>query len=97
MGAAGGGWSNEAIRKVPAPAKRAYIWLAVIWASYCGGLHGFNTANISGTMSLKPFKRDFGWTDLPVLVVSNYSGWVVSSMLLVCLSHIVKLTAFSIP
>jgi sugar porter (SP) family MFS transporter len=47
-------------------------------------------------MSLKPFKRDFGWTYLPDLVVSNYSGWVVSSMLLVCLSHSVKLTAFSI-
>lgn len=83
MGGAAGGWSNEAVKKVPPPAKRLYVWLAVIWASYCGGLHGFNTANISGTMSLDPFKRDFGWTKLPELVVSNYSGWVVSSMLLV--------------
>ena len=83
MGAAGSGWSNEAIKKVPAPARRAYIWFAAIWASYCGGLHGFNTANISGTMSLKPFKRDFGWNNLSSSMVSNYSGWVVSSMLLV--------------
>jgi len=83
MGAAGGGWSNAAIKQVPAPARRAYVWLAVIWASYCGGLHGFNTANISGTMSLLPFKRDFGWTDLSSTTVSDYSGWVVSSMLLV--------------
>ncbi|KAK5790226.1 hypothetical protein VI817_007513 [Penicillium citrinum] len=82
MGAAGGGWSNAAIKQVPAPARRAYAWLAVIWASYCGGLHGFNTANISGTMSLLPFKRDFGWTDLSSTTVSDYSGWVVSSMLL---------------
>ncbi|KAJ6028860.1 hypothetical protein N7540_004436 [Penicillium herquei] len=82
MPAAGGGWSNEAIKNVPAPARRAYVWFAVIWASYCGGLHGFNTANISGTMSLKPFIRDFGWTDLSSGEVSNYSGWVVSSMLL---------------
>lgn len=57
MGADGGGWSNAAIKQVPVPARRAYVWLAVIWASYCGGLHGFNTANISGTMSLKPFLR----------------------------------------
>lgn len=84
MGAAAGGWSHEAIRNVPAPARRLYVWLAVVWASYCGGLHGFNTANISGTMSLEPFKRDFGWQELPELEVSNYSGWVVSLMLLVC-------------
>lgn len=84
MGAAGGGWSNEAIKRVPAPAKGIYIWLAVIWASYSGGLHGFNTANISGTMTLKPFVRDFGWGDLSDSTVSNYEGWVVSSMLLVC-------------
>ncbi|KAK9860813.1 hypothetical protein MYU51_006105 [Penicillium brevicompactum] len=82
MGAAGGGWSNEAIKRVPPPAKRMYIWLAAIWASYSGGLHGFNTANISGTMSLKPFVRDFGWGDLSDATVSNYEGWVVSSMLL---------------
>ncbi|CAI7676146.1 unnamed protein product [Penicillium palitans] len=31
MGAAGGGWSNEAITRVPAPAKGIYIWLAAIW------------------------------------------------------------------
>ncbi|PLB50041.1 putative sugar transporter [Aspergillus steynii IBT 23096] len=82
MGASGGGWSNEAIRRVPTQARGTYIWLAVIWASYCGGLHGFNTANISGTMSLKPFVRDFGWTELSDVTISDYSGWVVSSMLL---------------
>ncbi|KAH8435227.1 sugar porter family MFS transporter [Aspergillus melleus] len=82
MGAGGGGWSNEAIKRVPPQARGVYIWLAIIWASYCGGLHGFNTANISGTMSLKPFVRDFGWTELPKATVSDYSGWVVSSMLL---------------
>ncbi|CAG8099031.1 unnamed protein product [Penicillium salamii] len=82
MGAAGGGWSNEAIKRVPLPARGIYIWLAAIWASYSGGLHGFNTANISGTMSLKPFVRDFGWGDLSDSTVSNYEGWVVSSMLL---------------
>ncbi|KAI9040571.1 sugar porter family MFS transporter [Aspergillus affinis] len=82
MGAGGGGWSNEAIKRVPPQARGVYIWLAVIWASYCGGLHGFNTANISGTMSLKPFIRDFGWTELSKATVSDYSGWVVSSMLL---------------
>ncbi|KAL4758072.1 general substrate transporter [Aspergillus foveolatus] len=59
-----------------------YIWSAAFWASYCGGLHGFNTANISGAMSLDPFVRDFGWTHLTDAQVSDNSGWAVSSMLL---------------
>lgn len=84
MGAAGGGFSRDAVKQIPAEAKRLYIWLSVIWASYCGGLHGFNTSNISGAMSLDPFVRDFHWTDLSDAEVSNNSGWAVSSMLLVC-------------
>ncbi|KAL4874348.1 sugar transporter [Aspergillus karnatakaensis] len=82
MPAAGGGFDRSAMQKVPKAAKGTYIWLAVIWASYCGGLHGFNTANISGAMSLDPFVRDFGWTNLSDDQISNNSGWAVSSMLL---------------
>ncbi|KAE8146988.1 general substrate transporter [Aspergillus avenaceus] len=82
MGATGGGFSRDAVNKVPSEAKGLYIWLAVIWASYCGGLHGFNTANISGAMSLDPFLRDFHWDELSDVQISNNSGWAVSSMLL---------------
>jgi hypothetical protein len=85
MGAAGGGFSRDAVKKVPAEAKRLYIWFAVIWASYYGGLHGFNTANISGAISLDPFVRKSEWTNLNKAQISNNSGWAVSSMLLVCL------------
>lgn len=86
MGAGGGGLSKDALQRVPLPARKLYIWLATIWASYCGGLHGFNTANISGAMKLDPFVKEFGWTDIPEDTESNYKGWVVSSMILVCLS-----------
>ncbi|PYI14172.1 putative sugar transporter [Aspergillus violaceofuscus CBS 115571] len=82
MGAAGGGFDKSAFQKVPKAARKPYIWLAVIWASYCGGLHGFNTSNISGAMSLAPFVRDFGWTNSTDSQISNDSGWAVSSMLL---------------
>ncbi|RAK84820.1 hypothetical protein BO79DRAFT_258794 [Aspergillus costaricaensis CBS 115574] len=64
MGAAGSGWSSAAIKLVPVPARRTYVWLAIIWASYCGGLHAFNAANTSGTMRFKPLIRDFGWAIL---------------------------------
>ncbi|PYI05215.1 sugar transporter [Aspergillus sclerotiicarbonarius CBS 121057] len=82
MGAAGGGFSLDAFRRVPPAARGLYIWLAVIWASYCGGLHGFNTANISGAMQMNQWDQDFGWKELASTTVSNYEGWVVSSMLL---------------
>ncbi|KAL4738797.1 hypothetical protein BDV11DRAFT_205644 [Aspergillus similis] len=82
MPAAGGGFNRNALHNVPKVARGPYIWLAAIWASYCGGLHGFNTANISGAMSLDPFVRDFGWTHLTDAQISNNSGWAVSSMLL---------------
>ncbi|KAL3440456.1 general substrate transporter [Aspergillus insuetus] len=82
MPAAGGGIDRSAFQKVPKPARGLYIWLGVIWASYCGGLHGFNTANISGAMSLDPFVRDFSWTNLSASQVSDNKGWAVSSMLL---------------
>ncbi|KAL4954724.1 general substrate transporter [Aspergillus filifer] len=59
MPAAGGGFNRSALQGIPKAAYGPYIWLAAIWASYCGGLHGFNTANISGAMSLDPFVRDF--------------------------------------
>lgn len=85
MGASGGGLSKDALRRVPVEARKPYIWLATIWASYCGGLHGFNTSNISGVMKLDPFIKEFGWTNISDDEESNYSGWVVSSMILVCL------------
>lgn len=84
MGAAGGGFSPDALKRVPPAARRPYIWLAALWASYCGGLHGFNTVNISGAMQMSQWDQEFGWKGLPSTTKSNYEGWAVSSMLLVC-------------
>ena len=84
MGAAGGGVSKQALSNVPAAAKGPMIWLTAIWASYCGSLHGFNTANIAGVMGMSTFEREFGWDGLSSETVANYRGWVSSSMLLVC-------------
>src|SRR5699024_2130581 len=86
MGASGGGLSKDALRKVPAEARKLYIWLATIWASDCGGLYGFNTSNISGVMKVDPFIKEFGWANISDDKESDYSGWAVSSMILVCLS-----------
>ncbi|KAK0650931.1 putative quinate permease [Lasiodiplodia hormozganensis] len=82
MGAAGGWVSKDALATTPKEVLRFRIWITVLWASCCGGLHGVNTANISGIMSMKPFKEDFGTADMTTDQVTNWSGWAVSSMLL---------------
>ncbi|KAL2831275.1 general substrate transporter [Aspergillus pseudoustus] len=82
MGATGGGVSKQALSRVPGPVKGPVIWLTAIWASYCGSLHGFNTSNIAGVMSMPTFTREFGWNELSSGTISNYKGWVTSSMLL---------------
>ncbi|KAE8420654.1 hypothetical protein BDV36DRAFT_293074 [Aspergillus pseudocaelatus] len=82
MGTAGGGVSKAALSRVPRQARSYYIWLAAIWASYCGILHGFKTSNISGAMGMSTFKETLGWVDLSSATVSNYKGWITFSMLL---------------
>ncbi|RAH80529.1 general substrate transporter [Aspergillus japonicus CBS 114.51] len=82
MGATGGGISKDALKQVPKPARAAFIWLVAIWASYCGSLHGFNSSNISGVMGMSAFKHEYGWDSLSSGTVTNYKGWVTSSMLL---------------
>ncbi|OAA60303.1 General substrate transporter [Niveomyces insectorum RCEF 264] len=83
MGGAAGGLDLAALRETPAAVRKSWrVWCAVVWASYCGALHGFNTSNISGVMSLAPFVRDFGFNKMSSSAVSNLQGWVVSAMLL---------------
>ena len=83
MGVAGGWIDKTLLASTPKEALHWKIWLIAIWASYCGGLHGFNTANISGVMSMKPFLRDFHFNHLSKSALANVNGWAVSSMLLV--------------
>ena len=83
MGAAGGWINREALAAVPSSVLNARIWLIAAWASYCGGLHGFNTANINGIMTMKPFIRDFGMKHMSKAESANITGWVTSAMLLV--------------
>ncbi|KAH8704855.1 general substrate transporter [Talaromyces proteolyticus] len=82
MGTTGGGISKVAWKQVPQPARGPYIWLTAIWASYCGTLHGFNSSDISGIMSMPSFQHQFGWNRLPKSTITDSQGWVTSAMLL---------------
>ena len=83
MGAAGGWLNKEQLASTPRKVLQKRIWLIAIWASYCGGLHGFNTANIGGIMTMKPFIKDFGLNKMSAAEKTNITGWVTSAMLLV--------------
>ncbi|CAG8214508.1 unnamed protein product [Penicillium olsonii] len=47
-----------------------------------GCLHGVNTANISGIMSLTPFETAFDFDNKSKIQVSNLKGWITSCVLL---------------
>ncbi|KAL4898059.1 sugar transporter [Aspergillus ambiguus] len=79
---AGGGFSWKSFQQVPKTALKPIIWLATIWASHCGSLHGFNSSNISGAMDTSSFEHTFGWNQLTQRTIDNYEGWITSSMLL---------------
>lgn len=83
MGAAGGWLNKEQLASTPSQVLHKKIWLIAIWASYCGGLHGFNTANIGGIMTMKPFIKDFGLNKMTAAEKTNITGWITSAMLLV--------------
>ncbi|KAG9943815.1 general substrate transporter, partial [Aureobasidium melanogenum] len=82
MGAAGGWLNKEQLASTPSQVLHKKIWLIAIWASYCGGLHGFNTANIGGIMTMKPFIKDFGLNKMTAAEKTNITGWITSAMLL---------------
>jgi SP family sugar:H+ symporter-like MFS transporter len=88
MGVAGGGINKAELARTPKEVLWWRIWLTAIWASFCGGLHGFNTSNISGIMGMSAFLRDFGFRSLSKSQLANTEGWVVSAMLLVCSNSI---------
>ena len=98
MGAAGGWLNKQALANAPPNVLNTRIWLIAIWASYCGGLHGFNTANINGIMTMKSFRRNFGLDEMSATSVTNITGWVTSAMLLVrgSLNHVVVSIADSV-
>ncbi|KAL0929692.1 sugar transporter [Colletotrichum truncatum] len=50
--------------------------------SFTGALHGFNTANISGVLAMKPFKSHFLFNDMDTAELANWNGWITSVLIL---------------
>ncbi|KAF2014992.1 general substrate transporter [Aaosphaeria arxii CBS 175.79] len=57
------------------------VWYCFI-LSFSGGLHGFNTSNVSGVLAMVPFKTYFGFNTKSKAEVTNLNGWITSSLLL---------------
>ncbi|CAG9984908.1 unnamed protein product [Clonostachys byssicola] len=50
--------------------------------SFSGALHGFNTANISGVLAMKPFKSYFQLNKMDESDLANWTGWITSILIL---------------
>ncbi|KAM5356736.1 hypothetical protein ACJ41O_003382 [Fusarium nematophilum] len=50
--------------------------------SFTGALHGYNTANISGVLAMKPFKSYFELHGMGDDELANWTGWLVSVLIL---------------
>ncbi|CEJ61434.1 hypothetical protein PMG11_09969 [Penicillium brasilianum] len=59
---------------------KIFLYGAILSMSGC--LHGVNTANISGILSLTPFEKAFGFDQKSKTEVSNLKGWITSCILL---------------
>ncbi|KAH9985274.1 putative hexose transport-related protein [Xylariaceae sp. FL0662B] len=67
--------------------KEVISWKIVFFAailSFSGALHGFNTANISGVLAMKPFQKHFGLNHLSTSAKADWTGWLTSVLILGC-------------
>ncbi|KAF4910773.1 Quinate permease [Colletotrichum viniferum] len=65
--------------------KEVISWKIVAYCtilSITGALHGFNTANISGVLAMKPFKSHFDFQDMNTADLANWNGWITSVLIL---------------
>ncbi|KAI8179063.1 putative quinate permease [Colletotrichum sp. SAR 10_65] len=65
--------------------KEVISWKIVAYCtilSFTGALHGFNTANISGVLAMKPFKSHFDFQDMNTADLANWNGWITSVLIL---------------
>ncbi|KAF0318848.1 solute carrier family 2 [Colletotrichum asianum] len=65
--------------------KEVISWKIVAYCtilSFTGALHGFNTANISGVLAMKPFKSHFNLQDMNTADLANWNGWITSVLIL---------------
>ncbi|KAJ4245994.1 hypothetical protein NW762_013738 [Fusarium torreyae] len=59
---------------------RIVLYCAIL--SFSGAMHGFNTANISGVLAMKPFKSQFGLDDMSDGQLADWKGWITSVLIL---------------
>ncbi|KAF5518677.1 Quinate permease [Colletotrichum aenigma] len=65
--------------------KEVISWKIVAYCtilSFTGALHGFNTANISGVLAMKPFKSHFDFQDMNNADLANWNGWITFVLIL---------------
>ncbi|KAJ4132364.1 hypothetical protein NW754_015179 [Fusarium falciforme] len=68
--------------KTPKRAISFRILFYCIILSFSGAMHGFNTANISGVLAMKPFDSQFELDKMSDGELANWKGWITSVLIL---------------
>ncbi|GAA6006194.1 sugar porter family MFS transporter [Rhodotorula paludigena] len=84
MGGGGGGFINKSAMKDTPREVYAnwYIYFVGITVAFSGGLHGFNSSNISGILKMHDVKESFDLAQYSSTAYSDLSGWLTSIIVL---------------
>ncbi|CAD6589438.1 MAG: hypothetical protein CYPHOPRED_004840, partial [Cyphobasidiales sp. Tagirdzhanova-0007] len=74
--------NKQALADTPKECLNWYVFFVANCLAVSGGLHGFNTSNISGILAMTDFIKTFRLTSYSATEYSNISGWVTSVIVL---------------
>ncbi|GAA6023029.1 hypothetical protein JCM10207_002048 [Rhodosporidiobolus poonsookiae] len=81
-GAAGALINKAALKGTPSQALSWYIWFCGWIIATSGGLHGYNSSNISGQLKMHDYKESFNLGSYSTSAYANLSGWITSAIVI---------------
>ncbi|OCF31430.1 hypothetical protein I316_06832 [Kwoniella heveanensis BCC8398] len=81
-GAVGGLVNKKLMANTPKEVINWRLFAMALILSFAGGLHGYNTANISGVLSMTDFVKTFGFEHYTTTELANIKGWITSVLVL---------------
>ncbi|GAA5916536.1 hypothetical protein JCM6882_003575 [Rhodosporidiobolus microsporus] len=82
-GGMGGALINrKALATTPSEVLNWYLYFAAAIIATSGGLHGYNSSNISGILKMHDFKESFDLNSYSKSAYADLSGWVTSIIVL---------------
>ncbi|ORY81812.1 putative hexose transport-related protein [Leucosporidium creatinivorum] len=74
--------NRAALQNTPKEVLSWYIYFAGMIIATSGGLHGYNSSNMSGILKMHDFKESFNLASYSTTAYANLTGWVTSIIVL---------------